>query len=210
MLKQAGNPQLEDGHTRIANELLEALIRYPFTGGKLKVVLAVIRLTYGWQAAERPIKQTTLARLTGLDPRYLQRVLTRLRHEGVLFRQRFTHPHRYALNKHYLGWKHAPNLAGKSGQPGLETSAAPGPWARTVKERKKIEKESAIEPAVHNFLERFSQLLHRPLTEEEQALVAHLHALSPEQTEQLLQQVAASCPTQPEGGLNAHGSHHPG
>lgn len=32
MPKRTGNPQLEDGHTRLANELLEALISYPFEG----------------------------------------------------------------------------------------------------------------------------------------------------------------------------------
>lgn len=207
-----GNPQLEDGHTRIANELLEAISSYPFTGGELKVVLAVIRLTYGWQKSERPIKQRELVRLTRLHPRYLHRVLTRLRQDGVLFRQRYSRPHCYALNKHYYGWKNAPqpdppvrfeealpatshNRPGKSGQPGSEVSVAPGPWARSSKEIKKEKKERTLEPAVHNFLASFSQLLHRPLTDDEHALVLRLHELSPAQAQQLLAQ--AACATKP-------------
>lgn len=41
-------PQVEDGYTRIANELFEALIQAPLTDRERRVALAVIRLTYGW------------------------------------------------------------------------------------------------------------------------------------------------------------------
>lgn len=38
---------LDDGYTRIANELLEAVMAADLTARQLKVVLAVIRKTYG-------------------------------------------------------------------------------------------------------------------------------------------------------------------
>ncbi len=219
MPRPRGNPQLEDGHTRIANELLEAMIRYPFTGGEIKVVLAVIRLTYGWQLNERQIRQRELVLLTGLDARYLQRVLAKLRQRGVLFRNRYMRPHCYALNKHYLGWRGMPqhgfpvrfdqgattpamNLSGKPGHPVLETVVAPGPWARTYKDRKIKEKESPPDPTVQNLLQCFAQIMARPLTATEIELIAPLHDLSPSQAQQLLEQAAAQMSSQPTGGVD--------
>lgn len=154
------SPQLEHGHTRIANELLEAFIAYPFGGGELKVLLAIIRLTYGWQRKAAPLPQATLVRLTRLDPRQLQRLLTSLRQQGLLFRDRTTRPHTYQLNKAYQGWRDWPpddvpdkvvrymaacnrgDIPGceLSPQPDKITRAVPDRSARVVKERKKRKK----------------------------------------------------------------------
>ena len=42
------SPQVEDGHTRIANELLEAMCRAGFSARQWAVVMAVVRKTYGY------------------------------------------------------------------------------------------------------------------------------------------------------------------
>jgi phage replication O-like protein O len=42
------SPQLENGHTRIANELLRAIYRHQFSASGLRVVLWVVRGSYGW------------------------------------------------------------------------------------------------------------------------------------------------------------------
>lgn len=49
------NPQLEDGYVRIANEILEALFKFNLTGTELKVILFILRKTYGWQKKEDEI-----------------------------------------------------------------------------------------------------------------------------------------------------------
>ena len=214
-MPKTGNPQLEHGHTRIANELLEALIGYPFGGGELKVLLTVIRLTYGWNRKRCPLKQTALARLTRLDRRQVQRVLTALRQQGVLFRDRATRPFTYQLNKAYQGWRDWPagrlpdnvvrfmEAATQGSMPGCELSpepdtiaaAAPDTSVRVVKDIKTNIKDRECDAAVHNLLASFSQFLNRPLTDEEHALVVRLSELSPTQAQQLLAQVA--CATQP-------------
>ena len=230
-MRKRGNPQLEHGHVRIANELLEALIGYPFGGGELKVVLAVIRLTYGWNRKSCSLRQTTLAHLTRLDRRQIQRVLTTLRQQGVLFRDRATRPFTYQLNKAYQGWRDWPaeaspdnvvrfmEAANQAPHAGCELSpehdtlaaAAPDTSVRSVKEIKKEIKDREFAPVVQNLLSRFRELLKRPLTPDEEALVHRLHELSPTQAQQLLQQVADRCQaTQPQGGPDAHGEHHPG
>lgn len=58
-------PQIENGYTKIANELLEAILRAKFQYQELKILLAIVRLTYGWSRKEAEISYGTLARLTG-------------------------------------------------------------------------------------------------------------------------------------------------
>lgn len=41
------SPQLENGYTRVANELLEAVYKHGFTGNQLRIVLWIFRFTYG-------------------------------------------------------------------------------------------------------------------------------------------------------------------
>jgi phage replication O-like protein O len=230
MAMRRGNPQLEDGHTRIANELLEALIGYPFTGGELKVVLAVIRLTYGWQTKARPIKQRDLARLTGLDERQIRRVLGSLRQQAVVWRDRTSRPHRFQLNKRYYGWKQLPaalvqeavmaarleaqrrsapaNRSALSAQPDTTVRVEPDTGVPPItKERKeRVLKESTPEPAVENFLHRFERFLNRSLTVEEHRLIQRLAELSPHQAEQLLQDVVHAMSHTSGGRFDGNGS----
>ena len=42
------NPRLEDGYTRIPNELLEQLAKSPFTAAQRRILDVVIRHTLGW------------------------------------------------------------------------------------------------------------------------------------------------------------------
>ncbi len=46
--KSAVNPQTENGHRRINNDVYHALTLYPFTGAELRVVLVAIDRTWGW------------------------------------------------------------------------------------------------------------------------------------------------------------------
>ena len=166
MRPKTGHPQLEDGYTRIANELLEALIRYPFSAGECKVLLGVIRLTYGWRRRSHPISQRALAVSTGLSPRQIRRILTGLRQQALLLHDRTTQPHTYQLNKAYLGWRDwpggwPPDIGGRSFKPGCELSAAADGHVRAAgdmrvpplfSKEKKEKKEYAPESreAVHN------------------------------------------------------------
>lgn len=60
------NVQLENGYTRIANELLQALAMFSFSGAELAICLMLIRLTYGYHQIKRQISLGMLARETGL------------------------------------------------------------------------------------------------------------------------------------------------
>ncbi|MEB0790988.1 replication protein [Citrobacter portucalensis] len=57
---------LDDGYTRIANELLEAVMAADLTARQLKVALAVIRKTYGFGKKFDRITNTQIAMMTGI------------------------------------------------------------------------------------------------------------------------------------------------
>jgi phage replication O-like protein O len=46
--RQRGDPQVEDGFTRFANELLEAICRTRFTTNESQILLFLARMTYGY------------------------------------------------------------------------------------------------------------------------------------------------------------------
>jgi phage replication O-like protein O len=105
LIFKIGNPQLEKGHTRIANELLEAIIRYPFTKAQLKVILVVIRKTYGWRKKKAEISYGLISRLTGLDKRYVKKIVAGLIKDKVLIKEKLNTTNVLGLNKSYPQWR---------------------------------------------------------------------------------------------------------
>ena len=83
---EQASPQLENGYTRIANELLEVITFYPFAMSEYKVVLAVIRETYGFQLKAKKLSYGIIAKLTGLSRRQVKRSTDKLVKSNVLFR----------------------------------------------------------------------------------------------------------------------------
>lgn len=58
--------QLEHGHVRLANRLAEAMLAAPFTGTQLRILLALVRLTYGWKRRTARVALDQLARAAGV------------------------------------------------------------------------------------------------------------------------------------------------
>lgn len=69
------SPQLENGYTKIANEVLNQLIVHRIPGQELRVVLAVIRKTYGYGKKKDQISYGQLAKMTDINrPRVIMLV----------------------------------------------------------------------------------------------------------------------------------------
>ena len=83
MLRMA-SPQLENGYTAIANELLEAIIAAPVSGGQVRLLLHVMRATYGWKRPTERISAAEFARATGLHPKVVAREVRDLAARGYL------------------------------------------------------------------------------------------------------------------------------
>jgi phage replication O-like protein O len=70
--------QPEHGWTKLADELLEALCRAQLSGRPLAVMLAMVRLTYGWGRVADRISSTQIAKLCDLDAGNVRTVLGQL------------------------------------------------------------------------------------------------------------------------------------
>lgn len=98
------SPQTENGFTRLADELLDALIRYPFTKRQYKVLLAVIRKTYGFQKREDDITAPQLAAITGLDRANVIRAINELVALNVIYKRAGQYGQMLKINKDYETW----------------------------------------------------------------------------------------------------------
>lgn len=100
-----GNPQLEDGYTPIANELLESILRSNINKQELFVILAIIRQTYGWKRKEAEISFNLFQKLTGIDRRNVARSIKSLLAKNLISRQPGTKMkygktvYKYVINK---------------------------------------------------------------------------------------------------------------
>lgn len=132
-------PQLEDGYTRLANELLDALCQADFTAREFRVVHFVIRQTYGWNDKSKRMSSTFIAGGTGLHESDCSKVLNELIRRRVVIRHGGSRSP-VSLNKYSDEWmpaetrqKTPPTRCPESGQDALAKS---GQDALAKKDRK--------------------------------------------------------------------------
>ena len=101
--------QLENGYTRIANELLEAVLKTSFIATHLKIILACWRYTYGFGRKEAELSLSFLSNATGMSKRYISEGLNELISSNVLKvvkESTFNSSRIIAFNKNYEEWRY--------------------------------------------------------------------------------------------------------
>lgn len=78
------SPQIEDGYTRIANELMEALCSSGLSGVRLRLMLHVMRATYGYQTVSRAITYGDVAQAVKINRQHAVREMNWLVAHGYL------------------------------------------------------------------------------------------------------------------------------
>lgn len=101
----SGKPELDDGHTKIANELLDAIICHDFSKRQLKILFYIIRKTYGWNKAEDDISRSQMVKETGLSNPNITTTIQELQAANVLIVTNGTHAKKYKINKYYDQWR---------------------------------------------------------------------------------------------------------
>lgn len=131
--------QVEDGYTRIANPIMDALCSADFSSREFRVVHFVIRETYGWQVKQKRMSGEYIASKVKLDPSRCSKVLNELIRREVIIRHGGSRSP-VSLNKNVDDWKQRvgsnrqpPTRCAESAQDGPTESAQDGP---TYKERK--------------------------------------------------------------------------
>lgn len=82
--KKTGNPQVENGYIRIATELFEQLYQIPLNGSQIRIVLFVIRNTYGFNRKTWKMSAGYIARGTGISMSMVKREIKKLENCNIL------------------------------------------------------------------------------------------------------------------------------
>lgn len=78
------NPQKEDGHIDIANEIAEKLARFQLSGNEHRILWAIWRKTWGWHKKHDQISISQLVKMTELSRRSVRRVLEELVGKNII------------------------------------------------------------------------------------------------------------------------------
>jgi len=98
------SPQLENGFTRLANELLEALARINLSAYEWRTLVALWRKTYGFQKKEDRISVSQFQKVTGLDRRHQVRALSSLERRKIIVKNDNGFIHSYSFEKDHSKW----------------------------------------------------------------------------------------------------------
>ncbi len=78
------NPQIENGHVDIANDLVEALAKIRLSGEESQVLWSILRKTYGWHKKEDHISLSQFALMTGIKRQNVLRAITKLSSKKII------------------------------------------------------------------------------------------------------------------------------
>lgn len=78
------NPQLHNGHTRIANEILEQIMKTNLNGTQYRILMAVWRYTYGFQRKEFEMSLSFLAKAIDAGRSQVDRELNALIDRNII------------------------------------------------------------------------------------------------------------------------------
>lgn len=100
------SPQIENGYTKIANELLEAIAFRICNATWLKIIIYLIRITYGFQRKEVETNYQAIATKTGFTKDTIKHALEDM-HRLLFIKIRVVSQERLvvSVNKDYDLWK---------------------------------------------------------------------------------------------------------
>lgn len=104
------NPQVENGHVAIANEIYDALCRFRIPGEERQVLDVIIRKTYGWNKKEDAISLSQFVEMTGMNkPHIIMAIKGLLLKKVIIITENGNAPAKvYRFNKNYDEWKPLP------------------------------------------------------------------------------------------------------
>lgn len=95
------NPQLENGYTKLANEILEKLSQTYLSPYEWQVLMAIFRKTYGYNKKEDWISNSQLFELTGIAKPNITRTLRKLENRKIIIYS----DNKIAFNKNHIEWE---------------------------------------------------------------------------------------------------------
>jgi len=99
------NPQKENGYTAIANEIMDALIKYRIPGEQRQCLDFIIRKTYGYNKKRDMISNSQFVKKTGLKKGNVSRAIKALVDKKLVIKSDNKDIPTYRFNKNYQQWK---------------------------------------------------------------------------------------------------------
>lgn len=99
--------QVENGFTRVANQILEEITKRKFNGTEFRIIMTVWRYTYGFQRKDHHLSNKFIAESIQIEPARVQKTLKKLIECNVIL---VTEPATYSqsrklsFNKNYEEW----------------------------------------------------------------------------------------------------------
>ena len=100
------DPQIKNGYTRIANELLEAICRLNISGNEMRILLYIIRRTYGFNRSYAEIPLSDISEALGMKKGNVSRELKKLRKANIIehHSNKGVKPQTISIVKNYEKW----------------------------------------------------------------------------------------------------------
>ncbi len=101
------NPQTEQGYTPIANELLTRICSTKFNATQYKIILLVMRYTYGFSRKAHGLSESFISRAISVSKRYVSNELHTLVNRNVITvyqESTYSSPRKLGINKNYDLW----------------------------------------------------------------------------------------------------------
>ena len=114
------SPQIENGFTRISNELMDTLARQSLNGTQWRIIITVFRYTYGFQRKDYELSEAFIAKVTGIHRKQIGRELSILIKNNFLTVKKeasFSSSRVLAFNKNYDAWVSTKTLTGDENAP---------------------------------------------------------------------------------------------
>lgn len=102
------SPQVENGYTKIADELLSAIIRWRLSSYECRVLLFLIRKTYGWGKKEDWVSRSQFASATGIRESHISRALSMLIKQNIVTKGGTGYRPKWSIQKDFDQWKRVP------------------------------------------------------------------------------------------------------
>lgn len=102
------SPQLENGYTKIADELLEAISKWHLSSYECRVLLFLIRKTYGWNKKEDWISLSQFVLATGIRESHISRALNLLIKQNMVTKRGKIKQPQWSIQKDFDKWVRLP------------------------------------------------------------------------------------------------------
>ena len=99
------NPQRENGHIDIANEIAEQLAKTQLSGYESRVLWVLWRKTYGWHKRSDKISISQFSMVTGIPRRHIHKTLQKLVDRNIVTKNCNSFITKWAFQKDYSRWK---------------------------------------------------------------------------------------------------------